>query len=215
MVAGGPGAGGGEGIESLHRTLLAWDFWDLSHRVAGGVPVTPGELATVPRAFRSVQVRRAPPPRPVRWPMVVAARREGLRCSEVAAASAGMFANLSHHKHCPTRAAPQQTESTACSRLNRAEQPVYNGMADPNTLALAVCDGPIGAVLDSLLLQEYEKIFEALVLEECAALLLRGNDDGRIMQPEPSAVVASKQVRQIVKMDLPHTEMQIAWPMTT
>ena len=53
------------------------------------------------------------------------------------------------------------------------------------------------------------------MLEECAALLLRGNDDGRIMQPEPSAVVASKQVRQIVKMDLLHTEMQIDWPMTT
>jgi hypothetical protein len=42
--------------------------------------------------------------------------------------------------------------------------------------------------------QEYKAVFEQLVLEECGALVLRGVEEGEVLEPHPSVVARSYKV---------------------
>lgn len=50
----------------------------------------------------------------------------------------------------------------------------------------------VAADSHTLLLQEYVRVFEPLLLEECAAQMLRGQEEGQVLSAQPAVVAAVK-----------------------
>lgn len=49
-------------------------------------------------------------------------------------------------------------------------------------------------ILHDYTLQDYKAVFEQLVLEECGALVLRGVEEGEVLEPHPSVVIKRHKV---------------------
>ena len=157
---------------STADVLLSWDYWALERQMAeGGGPIA--ELPTIPKQFGSVEVGGA-----CLGPAAPLGPKLGLVLAPACGHGVGVWGILHACRAGAWAAAGVSWHGTA-----------HHGMACLQQCCRAHLPAHFPPPHASL--QEYVRVFEPLLLEECAAQMLRGQEEGQVLTSQVRAAAGA------------------------